>query len=324
MNNILYISQSPLQLINNIEAYLQLESSHGRHLIFVRDEQSMEAIDAILELFSLKNFQKYRIKKTFRLFFPLILRNEARKNYQKIYFGNTTSYTSFLINKINPEELVHVDDGTRTLGLLGLHSNSEFFRKPLLGFLDKSYLRRSTFFTYYFKQARSFKKPYIKNTLSEVNRHIRQLKNIDRMVPAKESQKIFIGTNILRNYKNIENIFDKVDKEFGLKDSIYLMHRYDDSALMDSLAKRYDFKALKINLPLELYFGYLWQKNQPGVWTFGSTAIDTLTLISPETRFNVITLNSDGFLKPGLGEAFQELYEHLKHNPMVVLHTLDS
>ncbi|SOB76686.1 hypothetical protein SAMN04488490_2396 [Marinobacter sp. LV10R510-11A] len=324
MDNILYISQSPLQLINNIEAYLKLEKSHGKHLIFVRDDQSMEAIESIIDLFDLKNFIKYKINKSFKFLFPFILSTEARTNYQKIYFGNTTSYTSFLINKIKPRELIHVDDGTRTINLLQLDDNSNFFRKPILRFLNKSYLKKSTFFTYYSQQAKDSKKTCIENTLSETSHNISKLKNLKKMVPASQNQKIFIGTNILSSYENIEQIFDQLDTQVGLEDCIYLMHRYDDASLMSSLAQRYNFQAFKINLPIELYFLYLWKKNQPSVWTFGSTAIDTLTLISPETKFNIIKLNKDGFAKSTLGESFKHLYEHFEHNPMVTLHELTS
>jgi hypothetical protein len=324
MDNILYISQSPLQLINNIEAYLKLENSHGKHLIFVRDNQSMESIESIIDLFNLTNFKKYNINKFFKSLFPFILRTEARIKYRKIYFGNTTSYTSFLINKIKPKELIHVDDGTRTINLLQLNENSNFFRKPILGFLDKSYLNKSLFFTYYSQQARNSKKDYIENTLSEASYKISKLKHLKEMVPANRNQKIFIGTNILRSYENIEQVFDQLDTQVGLEDCIYLMHRYDDALLMNSLAKQYNFQTFKINLPIELYFSYLWQKNQPSVWTFGSTAIDTLTLISTETKFNIIKLNKDGFTKPILGESFQHLYEHFEHNPMVTLHELAS
>lgn len=324
MSEILYISQSPLQLINNIEAYLSLEKCHGNHLIFVRDEQSMEAIDSIIVLFGLKNYKKQKINKFFKFLFPFFLSTEARKSYRKIYFGNTTSYTSFLINKINPRELVHVDDGTRTISLLQLDENSNFFRKPALSFLDKNYLKKSVFFTYYTEQSKNSKKQCIKNTLNGVSHHVFQLKHLKEMVPASQNQKIFIGTNILKTYKNIEQVFDQLDTQIGLKDSIYLMHRYDDALFMNSLAQRYDFQVFKINLPIELYFGYLWKKNKPNIWTFGSTAIDTLTLISPETKFNIIKLNKDSFTKPTLGEGFHNLYEHFKHNPMVTLHELTN
>lgn len=322
MSEILYISQSPLQLINNIEAYLSLEGRHGNHLIFVRDQQSMEAIDSIIALFDIKSYKKQKINKFFKLLFPFSLSRETRTNYQKIYFGNTTSYTSFLINKIKPRKLIHVDDGTRTISLLQLNENSIFFKKPALSLLNKSYLKKSIFFTYYTQQAEAFNRPFIENTLNEVSRHIRQLKCLKNMVPAERKQKIFIGTNILRSYEGIEEVFQKLDTQIGLKDSIYLMHRYDDDLLMNSLAQRYNFQAFKVNLPIELYFGYLWQKSQPSVWTFGSTAIDTLTLISPETEFNIIKLNKEGFNKPKLGEAFHEIYEHFEHNPKVTLHEL--
>lgn len=322
MNNILYISQSPLQLINNIEAYLKLEKGHGKHLIFIRDDQSMEAIESIIDLFNLINFKKHNINKSFKLLFPFILSTEARTNYQKIYFGNTTSYTSFLINKIRPKEIVHVDDGTRTINLLQLGENSNFFEKPILRTLDKSYLKRSTFFTYYSQQAKKSGKNYIENTLSETSDHIAKLKHLENMAPANSNQKLFIGTNILSSYKNIEQVFEQLDAQIGLKNCIYLMHRYDDDLLMNSLAKQYKFQTFKINLPIELYFSYLWQKKQPSVWTFGSTAIDTLTLISSNTKFNIIKLNKDRFTKSNLGESFHHLYEHFEHNPMVTLHEL--
>lgn len=320
MADILYISQSPLQLINNIEASLSLESGNGKHLIFIRDIQSSEAINSILKLLAPNNYTKYKVNKLLKLFYPLILGAETQAGYRKIYYGNTTSYTSFLINKIKVKDLVHVDDGTRTISLLQLGGNASVFKKPALKVLDKSYLMRSKFFTYYTRQAKDAGKAYIKNSLSEVGSRIAQLKDLESMVPANQNQKIFIGTNILKSYKEIEKVFENLDKHIGLNDCIYLMHRYDDELFMEAQAQRYKFRAFKINLPIELYFKYLWQRNQPSVWTFGSTAIDTLTLLSPETRIHVIKLDEKEFKKPSLGDSFFKLYEHLKNNPMVSLH----
>lgn len=322
--DILYISQSPLQLINNIEAYLELEESQGKHLIFIRDQQSMESLNTIIEIFKLQNVQKISITKWFKIFFPLILRQQAKWQYTKIYFGNTTSYTSFLINQNKPKNLVHVDDGTRTLQLLKLNAKSNFFKKPIFKFLSKTYLNNSVFFTYYDQQANSLNRPYIKNSLSMVSKYILQLDRLQHLVPAQTGQKIFIGTNILQTYKNIEDVFAQINTQIGLKDSIYLMHRYDDELLMQKLAQRYDFQVMKINLPIELYFGYLWQKNQPSVWTFGSTAIDTLTLIHPSTKFNVIKLNTNKFTKPILKRNFNDLYTHFSTYSMVAFHDVNS
>ncbi len=324
MDDILYISQSPLQLINNIEASLSLESGNGKHLIFIRDKQSLEAINAILKLLTPNNYAKYEVNKLLRLFFPLILRAETQAGYRRIYFGNTTSYTSFLINKIKAKDLVHVDDGTRTIGLLQLDGNESIFKRPALKIFDKSYLMRSNFFTYYARQAKDAGRSYIKNSLSEVGSRIAQLKNVESMVPANHAQKLFIGTNILKAYKGIERLFEDLDRHIGLNDCIYLMHRYDDESFMEAQAQRYKFKAFKINLPIELYFNFLWQKNEPSVWTFGSTAIDTLTLLSPKTRIHVIKLDGNRFKKTSLGDGFLKLYEHLEDNPMVSLHDFST
>lgn len=322
MNKILHISQSPLQLINNIEASLKLEHGKGKHIIFLRDKQSEEAIKSIVELFNLKNYELHKLNKKFKLLFPLLLWGETKVNYQTIYFGNTTSYTSFLINKINPKRLIHVDDGTRTISLLQLKPDAKFFKSPFIKSLDKNYLKRSSFFTYYSLHAREAGKPYVNNDLSEVSRKLSKLKKLRTLYPAKPNQKIFIGTNILGTYIGIEDVFDHLNKKVGLKDCIYLMHRYDHEPLVESLAQKYGFNAYKINLPIEAYFGYLWNRSRPSVWTFGSTAIDTLSLISPDTHFDIMMLDTDGFTKPGLGDSFQSLYQHFGKSPKVRLHNL--
>lgn len=324
MQNILYISQSPLQLVNNIEASLLLEKNRGKHIIFIRDKQSNQAIDLIIEEFRLKEFKKYKINKKLKIFFPFLLTKEKKVNYDKIYYGNTTSYTSYLINKIKPEELIHVDDGTRTLYLLGLNDKSKYFEKKLFKSLEKNYLKRSTFFTYYYKEAEQKGKKYIINNLSMAQKVIEQKSYLAQVNPAEKNQKIFIGTNILNDYDGIEKIFKKINDAIELKDSIYIMHRYDDSSKMKVLAEKYDFQAIKINLPIELYFKYLWKKNKPEIWTFGSTALDTLALICPDATFNVIKLNTDRFLKPGLGLAFENIYTHLENMKSVEFYSFEN
>lgn len=322
MSDALFISQSPLQFINNIEAQIKIERGQGLHIIFVRDKQSSDAIESITKLFDIKNYKKYRITKFFRAFFPFFLLSETKADYEKIYFGNTTSYTSFIINKVRPKKLIHVDDGTRTIALLKLDSDSKFYKPPLFRWLDKSYLKNSTFFTYYFSDARRSGKPHIINTLDETRKYSEKLGDLIGVSPAREDQKIFIGSNIIKTYLDIQKAFELLDKEISLKNSIYLMHRYDDESIMSSIAEKYCFQLKKINLPIELYFHHLWQKNKPGVWTFGSTAIDTLTLLSPETHFNVARLDPNRFSKDQLSKAFFDLYSHYQSQENVTLHDL--
>lgn len=322
MSNVLFISQSPLQFINNIEAQIKIERGQGRHIIFVRDKQSSDAIESIIDLFDVKHYKKYRITRFFKSLFPLFLFSEIKIDYEKIYFGNTTSYTSFIINKIHPKRLIHVDDGTRTIALLKLHSDSEFYKPPLFHWLDKGYLKNSTFFTYYFSDARSSGRPYIINTLDETRKYSEKLGSLIGVNPAREDQKILIGSNIIKTYLDIYEAFELLDKKINLENSIYLMHRYDDESIMSRIAEKYCFQLKKINLPIELYFHHLWQKNKPSVWTFGSTAIDTLTLLSPETHFNVAKLDPNRFSKDQLRKGFCDLYSHYQSQTNITLHDL--
>ena len=314
MKDILFISQSPLQLVNNIEAQHYFNYNHCKHLIFVRDQSSENAINEILKEFEVNDFSIIKINFCIKFFFLLNFL-KYRNRFNTIFFGNTNSFTSYIVNLNKNARTVHVDDGTRTLQLLKLNLKSSFFRRRF-SFLSKKYLLKSEFFTYYYDEAISEKKIAYKNNLFYFKTRELNLSNSE-IIPGEKSHKIFIGTNILSTHMDIESEFKKLNDIIGLKHTIYIMHRYDNAILVNRFAMMYEFTALKIDLPLELFFSILWKRNKPLVFSFGSSAIDTLQLIFPDLEVTVFKFNYNLLRNKETAKAFENLFEKYSKNERI-------
>lgn len=104
---------------------------------------------------------------------------------------------------------------------------------------------------------------------------------------------------------------------------LYLRHRRDDVRKVAELAARYGFESQGFDLPLELVFHHLWSAHRPAVWTFGTTATDTLQSMVEDLTVRVFRLDPAGFATARLAEAFESIYAHYRANPRVEVVELD-
>ena len=324
MKNTLALIHTPLQLINAIEATLFFEKDTF-YLCFSRNPENTKILKNIFELFEIKSFQIIKINSFFKLTYLFSLIKKIEKITIKpscIIHGNYTGWTSHIINSTSPNELIHVDDGFKTTKILTRPHEVGVFKKSILKTLSKEYMQRTHFFTYYSQLANSNGKLSTQNYLSYIQNHLKTF-DLEFLNISEQIYPIFIGTNILKLCYSIEDIFAFLSTRLG-KNFLYIMHRYDDPVLVNKLAKKYDFTAVKFSLPIELVFKILWDKNKPSVWSLGTSAIDTLQLINSDLYVNILQIDIANFKNNYLQSYHRSLYSTFTNNSRIFLHKLNE
>ena len=310
-----FVAQTPLQLLNLIEAQKAFNKT-GEVLLFYRQDYNRRHMQNLLDLYDVEQYSFFKITLLFRLIFipRLFLRYASRRGRVKtFFFGTYASWSAFLANLLQPDELVLVDDGHKTINILTNSEAEGVMKKRFLPCLSKSFLSRASFFTYYSDLARSLGREAVHNSLE----HVIRSSNLEELSSLDGDSIIFIGTNILHDYEGIEDVLCRITDTAQGRRVLYVMHRYDNPDLLLGLLKRDDFDVAKFDYPLELVFGALWLENKPEVWTMGTTAIDTLAIIYPEFRVKVFELDYQRFLSEKKAEGFRSLLGFYRKQPHI-------
>lgn len=263
-----------------------------------------------------------------RLFFPLFLRRikqELRLKISSCYYGAYNSIISSLINDIKPKELIIVDDGVKTLEMARLVESAKidkksFFKKIRNSVLssDTAFLYSSSFFTIYDLSRYKIKNRVILNDYRFFRSSIKNLQKKDVVY--------FIGTNlnekILKDISRFEEYMKKIAAYYGDKKLIYILHRYESPEFIGSLADRYGFEYVKFDGPIEVEIaaaGFLPSE----IATFGSSAVDTLSILYPDSRYRIFYLESRD-INEAKRDIFVKLYDAFDKKGYEVVHILDS
>lgn len=305
------IVQSPLQLLNVAEACLQ-DGVHPHMLVVWEDQATCEQLRRLANQTGLTDVRFQRRTPLFRLFAPILLSwwyRRHRSKVDRLYFGTFTSWAAWLVNWVRPRSLIMVDDGQKTINviraphLVGL-PGAWYARGPF----SKAFVMRAELFTFYEETARRAGRVTRSNRLDKVSQLVHSLGSGVRSV--EPDSILFIGTNISTSYRYFARDMGVIQSAARGKRLIYLSHRRDDPALIKQLSLALGFEVVQSQLPLELVFSGLWRANKPDVWTFGSTATDTLQAMYPELKVTVFKVQVDGFHSPRLGAAFASIYQH--------------
>ncbi len=146
-----------------------------------------------------------------------------------------------------------------------------------------------------------------------------QLAGVGSATALGSGEILFIGTHIEHTYGPFERDLARVVVEAGHRPLTYALHRRDDEQRMRELGRRLGFEVVRFDLPLELVFNQLWLAHRPQVWTFGTTATDTLLAMHAELRVRVFRLEPGSFTRARTGEAFASIYAHQESDPRVDL-----
>lgn len=316
----LFIGQSPLQILNLVEAS-RTYGQRGPLFIVYDAEEIRTQIESLLQRLGVSDYRFQQRSLWFRLTYPVTLWLRffrLRGKVDTIFFGTYTTWASYLVNLLHARHHVLVDDGQKTItivtapqavGLGGRRSRSPFAR---------DYVNDAELFTFYDTLAARHGRRATPNRLRSVAEQL--MAGSAAGVPAVGPDDIiFIGTNVTRRYAPLECAMARVVEMAAGRRILYLKHRRDDPQKLAELADRFGFEVLSFDLPLELVFHRLWTEHRPAVWTFGTTATDTLQAMYGDLAICVFRLDQAGFTTRKLASAFETIYALYRANPRIEL-----
>lgn len=314
-----FIGQSPLQVLNLVEASRAYAMS-GPLLVVYDDEAIRRQIAALLTRLGVRDVRFQRRHLAFRLLFPLWLPwryARWRGRVDTVFFGTYTGWASLLVHWLRARRHVLVDDGQKTInvitaphtvGLGGRHA----------GPFARDYVDAAELFTFYDELARRHGRAARPNRLDAVAAALME-GSAEAIAPAAADDIVFIGTNVTETYGPFDDAMRQVMAAAAGRRVLYLMHRRDDPRRLQALGRKLGFEARRFELPLELVFHRLWSAQRPAVWTFGTTATDTLQAMEPALHVRVLRLQRSGFRSERLADAFDSVYAHYARSPRVEL-----
>ena len=314
-----FVVQSPLQLLNAIEASCVLKKN-GHYIVIHRNKNNLLRMRRLAELYSLKDVDYIPAGFFSRFLVDIRTRWKYRAIVGKVdsvIFGSLAIWAINLIIFLRPKDLYMVDDGQQTVNLL-INPEATRLSKRNGGKLSRV-IENSIFFTYYTDLADASNVKYIPNNLEYVKSKLINDPAVSGISPLDKTDVLFIGANIFGKYNDFPSVLERIVRhaESKRKKIFYVMHRFDCEAKINKLANKYHFTAVKYDYPIELIFSLLWSKNQPEVWGVGSTAIDTILLMFPVAKIQIFSLDNTQFYKIKDRLAFSSLLSMYKSNSSV-------
>ena len=317
MTRALFIGQTPLQLINLYEASKSYSCS-GLFLLFYDCKNNHKRMLDLVKILNISDVVFIEINAKFRLFFPIYLfktiQNE-RYVCDVVFFGTYSSWACWVINQLEAKRTILVDDGHKTINIIQSPKKAGLSKKSVFKSLSKEYVKRSEFFTYYAELAKEYGISARQNSLESIGFVIEQ-HDQNSVLVFKECSYIFIGTNILQAYLSIEDYIAKVvQKVPSDQRMLYVMHRYDDEELVREWSKKYDFDCIKLSYPLEFYYSAI--EIDSTVISFGSSALDTLSIIRAQLPIVLYRLPVEGFISDDMKEGFSNIWDYYCSKPNI-------
>ena len=309
-----FIAQTPLQLINLYEASKHYKVN-GQYILFYDNLDNYARMKELVKVLEVEQFIFFKIDFKFRMFFPLILSRIIKKlkpTCRQGFYGTYASWSAWIINSLAIETAVLVDDGHKTVNLIKVPEITGVFKKSRFKKLSKAFVQNSNFFTFYADFAKKNGFQSEQNSLKYVQK-VFSRHQFDSAISIDQYSCFFISTNILARYKSIELYIEKVAN--SSERMLYIMHRYDDEELVSEWAQKYQFDCVKFEYPIELYFSLLSESQR--VMSFGSTAIDTLSMMKPEVDITLYRLPLDGFDSDSLKVGFTNVWKYSCENSKV-------
>lgn len=313
----LFIVRTPLQLFNAIEARKRFHKEDVNILFYqyqrMVDKRLMENLIITSEW---DEVIAYPLTWSRRVFLPFYLNSmmEKHHNIQNCYVGVFNSIVNLFINRVNPQKIVILDDGTKTLGIANNIAKGDVNRKEnrlktlrnKIFNLDRSYIYKASFFTIYSLKNYAINNEIILNDYREFREGLERCE--------KKEVVYFIGTNLKEKILSSEEAFEKnlqkVLAYYKDKKFIYILHRYESLPYLQNLAERYKFEAVKFENILEVEIakaGFI----PVEFATFGSSAIETLPLLFSQSDYRVFKIEAEDILaKKQL--AMKSVYENFQ------------
>ncbi|MDG1491047.1 MAG: hypothetical protein P8R43_04090 [Planctomycetota bacterium] len=315
----LCIGQTPLQVLNLVEACLA-KGVEAEFVVLWRSRRIQAQMAALLSDLGVRRVTFLRVSGLPRLWLPFKLARlclRLRGSVRRVFFGTYTSWVAVLVNLLGPEETTMVDDGQKTINILTApHLAGLPGRAPWP--LSRSFVQSASLFTFYDALATRLGRAAQPNRLTRVTELLRR-SDVHGVEPLRSDEVLFIGTHIAHLYGRFEEDLQQVLASSDGRPVTYVLHRRDDEEGMRHLGQRLGFKVVRYDVPLELAFNAIWAPHHPEVWTFGTTATDTLTAMHDQLRVKVFRLDTSAFVRPRTGSAFSSTYKHYEGNDRVMV-----
>ncbi len=304
----LYIVESPLQLLNAIEAKKAFPSQ--KHILVVKyskEKKNNDQIDSLLKNSSWDRI--YTIPFLFStkmqiIFFCLLTKRLVLKRYsfQKIFIGEFRSDEMWMmLNTLPHDEAFLLDDGNMTIEV------QKRYLKDLKAFNSQRKKKKKDILFQYFQLKNADRRmihlytmfelePYthqkiITNRFPVLASRMESVKNI-----SDSSHVFFIGANLVELgivteeyfFDCMEYIYDYYRKK--QKKFIYLPHRREENAKLIKMRKLFGLEIQNPDYILELYFYYN-QLYPEHIASFYSTALYSLKKIYNSSSVHAFKLN---------------------------------
>lgn len=318
-----FVGQSPLQILNLVEAS-RAYGLRGPMLVVYDEEAIRSQIESLLARLQVDEVSYLRRGLLFRIAFPIILAlryARLRGRVDTVFFGTYTGWASFLVNLLKARRHVLVDDGQKTINIITAPELVGLTGRRTRSLLSRAYVAEAELFTFYDELARRHGRIARPNRLASVSADLMQGGH-EGIEPAGPEDIVFIGTNVIDAYAPFDEAMRQVMAAAAGRRLLYLMHRRDDPSRVGRLARSFGFEARRFDLPLELVFHHLWSAHRPAVWTFGTTATDTLQAMEPTLSVRVFRLARHGFRSMRTADAYDSIYAHYTCAPRVELVSL--
>lgn len=321
----LFIARTPLQLFNCIEAKKRFHEG-DKNILFYQYQRDVDKkqIERLIEMDRWEKVIAYPLTRMRKRFFPFYLKNIITQYQSKIshcYYGTYNNIISSLINLIKPYALILIDDGTKTLVHAQLIESKNierrgFFKKirNKLFSTSREFLYQSTFFSLY-----PLKNYNIANKV--ILNDYRMFKDSLSSLPSKDVV-YFIGTplgeHVLKDKLVYEEYLQKVVTYYGDKKFIYILHRYENVDEITHFAKKYHFEYVKFDTILEyaiLKAGFIPKECA----TFSSSAIETLPLLYPQSKYTSFYVKPDDILQKKQ-DIMNRIYQNYEAKGYEVIH----
>lgn len=325
MKTNLFIARTPLQLFNCIEAKKRFHKGEQNILFYqyqrLVDKNQMESLIEVDEWNSIIVYPLNWQRRIFSYFYIRMIKNRYKNKIERCYIGVFNSIINVLINTIYPKKIVILDDGTKTLGIAKnmetqkINSRNSLFKTIRNRFFNtnRDYLYRASFFSIYPLDEYIINNEVVLNDYRVFKESLSNIPVADRIY--------FIGTNLNEKILKSDEVFEanlqKVIAFYKNKKMIYILHRYENIEYIANLAKKYKFDYVKFDNILEVEIakaGFL----PTEFATFGSSAIETLPLLYPNSEYRVFYLESKDILEHKQ-QVMEELYNSFERKGYEVI-----
>ena len=313
------IGQTPLQVLNLVEA-MWADGVEAEIFVLWRDARARTRIEELLRDLSVDGVRFLRVSGLAGKLLPLkmlwlgLLR---RRSVRRVYFGTYTTWVSFLVNLLGADEHVLIDDGQKTINILTAPHLVGLDRKR--GWpVSRDYVDSARLFTFYDELAKQVGRNASANRLTLTSERLRGAGN-SATKALDPGGVFFIGTHIEDTYGCFEEHLARVLATAGGRPVTYALHPRDNEERMVKLGQALGFQVVRFERPLEIEFNQIWLTHRPEIWTFGTTATDTLIAMHEGLRVQIFRLDPEAFTRASTGRAFESIYAHYEGNANVEL-----